>query len=292
MQALVALLIVLLLTPSSTAQPQDRNTLDDVLARAGGYTVEYGESLASVLAEETYVQRLVWRRDQSVKQERKLRSEIAFVRLVGSTEWLTFRNVLAVDDEAIPDASGRLERLLRGSAASLLVQARLIAGESARFNIGPITRDINVPTTALHFLHPKHRPNCRFNKEREEVLDGERVWVIRFRERERGSLIRGTDGLNLPALGRLWIVPADGRVVRSELVIEDFVRGRGDSKAEIGVTWRRDGSLDLWVPAEMRERYEGPWYEPRDSRPRERYDIDGVATYSNYRRFTVDVRIK
>ena len=291
MRTLGALLIVLL--PASQAStPQARYSLDDVLKRAGQYTVDYGESLASVLAEETYVQRLVWRRDQSVKQERKLQSEIAFVRLVDSTEWLTFRNVLAVDDEAIPDAHGRLERLLRASPASLLVQARLIASESARFNIGPMTRDINVPTTALHFLHPKHRPNCRFNKEREEVLDGERVWVIRFRERERGSLIRGVDGLNLPALGRLWIVPADGRVVRSELVIENFVRGRGDSKAEIGVRWRRDRSLDLWVPAEMRERYESSWYEPRDSRPRERYDIDGVATYSNYRRFTVDVRIK
>ena len=291
MRTLGALLIVLL-PASQAAAPQDRYTLDDVLARAGQYTVDYGEALQSVLAEETYAQRLVWRGDQGVKQERKLRSEIAFVRLVNSTEWLTFRNVLAVDDEAIPDANGRLERLLRGSTASLLVQARLITTESARFNIGPITRDINVPTTALHFLHPKHRPNCRFSKEREEVLDGERVWVIRFRERERGSLIRGTDGQNLPALGRLWIVPADGRVVKSELVIEDFVRGRGDSKAEIGVRWRRDASLDLWVPAEMRERYEGPWYERLDSRPRERYDIDGVATYSNYRRFTVDVRIK
>ena len=226
MRTLGALLIVLL-PASQAATPQDRDTLDDVLARAGRYTVEYGEALASVLAEETYVQRLVWRRDQAVKQERKLQSEIAFVRLVDSTEWLTFRNVLTVDGAAIPDANGRLERLLRGSPASLLVQARLIAGESARFNIGPITRDINVPTTALHFLHPKHRPNCRFNKEREEVLDGERVWVIRFRERERGSLIRGTDGQNLPALGRLWIVPAEGRVVRSELVIEDFLRARG-----------------------------------------------------------------
>ena len=278
MRTLCALLIVLL-PASEAATPQDRDTLDDVLARAGRYTVEYGESLASVLAEETYVQRLVWRRDQAVKQERKLQSEIAFVRLVDSTEWLTFRNVLTVDGAAIPYANGRLERLLRGSPASLLVQVRLI------------TRDINVPTTALHFLHPKHRPNCRFNKEREEVLDGERVWVIRFRERERGSLIRGTDGQNLPALGRLWIVPAEGRVVISELVMEDFLR-RGDSKAEIGVRWRRDASLDLWVPAEMRERYEGPWYEDLDSGPRERYDIDGVATYSNYRRFTVDVRIR
>ena len=41
----------------------------------------------------------------------------------------------------------------------------------------------------------------------------------------------------------------------------------------------------------MRERYEGPWYERLDLRL-EHYDIDCVATYSNYRRFTVDVRIK
>jgi hypothetical protein len=291
MRLLGALLIVVL-PASQAATPTARHTLDDVLARAGRYTVEYGEALASVLAEETYEQRLVWRREQGVKQQRQLRSEIAFVRLVNSTEWLTFRNVLAVDDGAIAGSDGRLERLFRNPPVSLVAQARLITRESARFNIGPIARDINVPTTALHFVHPKHRPNSRFNKEREEILDGERVWVIRFRERDRGSLIRGTDGLNLPAVGRLWIVPADGRVVKSELVIEDFVRGRGDSRAEIGVKWRRDVPLDLWVPAEMRERYEGPWYETRDSRPRERYDIDGAATYSNYRRFTVDVRIR
>jgi hypothetical protein len=113
---------------------------------------------------------------------------------------------------------------------------------------------------------------------------------VRFRERDRGSLIRRGDGRNLPAAGRLWIAPADGRVVRSELVVEDFVRG--ESKAVIHVTWRRDAPLDLWVPAEMREHYEGPWYETSGSRRRERYDIEGVATYSNYRRFTVDVRIR
>ena len=135
----------------------------------------------------------------------------------------------------------------------------MIAGESARYNLGPITREINVPTTALHFVHPAHRSNCRFDKEGEEEVDGERIWVVRFKERDRGGLISRGDGRNLPAEGRLWIVPADGRVVRSELVVKDFVRGRGDSRAEIHVTWRRDVPLDLWVPVEMREHYEGPW---------------------------------
>jgi hypothetical protein len=265
--------------------------LDDVLTRAGQYAVDYGLALTSVLAEETYVQRLVWRGGREAFEERRLRSEMAFVRLTDSTEWLAFRNVLTVNQRPIPEADGRLERLFSGSH-SLPEQARLIAGESARYNIGPITREINAPTTALHFVHPQHRPNCRFDKDSEETLDGERVWIVRFKARDRGSLIRRGDGRNLPAEGRLWIVPADGRVVRSELVVKDFVRGSGDSKAEIRVKWRHDASLDLWVPAEMREEYEGPWLVMSPRKRRERYDIEGVATYSNYRRFTVDVRIR
>lgn len=276
----------------SAAQKQRTLSLDDVVARAGEYAVEYGRALASVVAEEHYTQRLVWRSDRAVRQERSLRSEMAFVRLADSTEWLAFRNVLSVDGALVPGADGRLERLLRGASPSMIAQARLIAGESARYNIGPITREVNTPTTALHFVHPEHRPNCRFDKTREEVIDGERVWVVRFRERNKGSLIRRGDGVNLPAVGLLWIVPTDGRVVRSQLVVEDFVRGRGDSNAEIDVTWERNTGIGLYVPSEMRERYEGPWYARSVSSQRDRYDIDGVATYSNYRRFTADFRIK
>ena len=279
------------LATSLAVQPP-RTSLEDVLTRAGTYAVDYGLALTSVIAEETYTQRLVWRRGQSALQERRLRSEIAFVRLIDSTEWLAFRNVLTVDDVAVPDSDGRLERLFQDSRRSLLAQARSIAGESARHNIGPITREINVPTTALHFVHPAHRSNCRFDKESEEEVDGERVWIVRFKERDRGGLISRGDGRNLPAEGRLWIAPADGRVVRSELVVKDFVRGSGDSKAVIHVTWRRDEPLDLWVPVEMREHYEGPWSAMSSPRQRERYDIEGVATYSNYRRFSVDFRIR
>jgi hypothetical protein len=274
------------------AQAVRTPSLEDVVTRAGQYAVDYGRALTSVLAEETYTQRLVWRRGKGALQERRLRSEIAFVRLIESTEWLAFRNVLTVDDVAIPYSDGRLERLFQDSHRSLLAQARLIAGESARHNIGPITREINVPTMALHFVHPAHRSNCRFEKEGEEYLDGERVWIVRFKERDRGGLISRADGRNLPGEGRLWIAPADGRVVRSELVVKDFVRGGGDSKVAIHVTWRRDVPLDLWVPVEMREHYEGPWFAMSSPRQRERYDIEGVATYSHYRRFTVDVRIR
>ena len=275
-------------------EPQSgrRLSLDDVLVRAGEYTIDYGQALTSVLADEHYTQRLVWRRAGVELQTRRLRSEIAFIRLADSTEWLTFRNVLAVDDRPMAQAAGRLERLFQTSTRSLPEQARLIAGESARYNLGPFTREINVPTTAFHFVHPAHRGNGRFDKKGEELVAGEHTWVVAFKERDRGTLITRGDGKRLPAEGRLWIVPTTGRIVRSELVVKDFVRDAGGSRAEIYVTWRRDEALDLFVPAEMRERYEGPWTAMRAPTQRERYDIDGIASYSNYRRFTVDFKIK
>lgn len=279
---------------TSPASPLDgqRSSLDRVLARASSFVIEYGQALSSVLAEERYTQRLVWRGNQVVLQERQLLSEIAFVRLPDSTDWLSFRNVLAVDGQALPEAAGRLERVFQDSTNTRLSRAHAIAGESARYNLGPIAREINVPTTALHFVHPDFLSHCRFDKEREEDIAGERTWVIRFREREGGSLIKRADGRNLPAQGRLWIVPGDGRIVRTQLEVEGFVRGGGDSKATIQVQWRRDAELDLWVPRAMTELYEGPWRMMSGLNRLERYDIDGTATYSNYRRFTVDVRIK
>jgi hypothetical protein len=284
--------IVLAAAALEAGAPAQTQNLDRLLARASDYVVKYGDSLASVLAEENYTQRLVERSGRRVLRIRELKSEIAFVHLPNTSEWVCFRNVVAVDDVPVLEASGRLERVFRDSSSDRLSRARALAAESARYNLGPITREINVPTLALHFLHPEHRSGSRFNKEGEENVDGEMVWIVRFSERDGGSLISRGDGRSLPAEGRLWIAPSDGRVVRSELVAKNFVRSGGDSKATVNVRWRRDSALDMWVPARMNELYEGPWRFQAQSGRIERYDIDGTATYSNYRRFTVDVRIK
>lgn len=288
--AIVATLAVLAL--NTTGASAQRTDLDRVLARASDYVVDYGRALASVLAEERYAQRLVQRSTKKPLRQRELLSEIAFVHLPNSTEWVSFRNVSAVDGIPLPEAAGRLERVFNDSAETLTERAQALAGESARYNLGPITRQINVPTLSLLFLHPVHKPLCWFDKESEVDLAGERVWVVQVRERDRGEVIIRGDGRHLPAEGRLWIVAANGRVVQTELVVKDFVRGRGDSKATVYVRWRHDPTLALWVPAEMTEAYEGPWRAMTGPRTSERYDIEGTATYSNYRRFTVNVRIK
>ncbi len=268
-------------------------TLREVLERAGRYVVSYGESLSTVLAEEQYHQRLVWRGTTQAFEERTLRSEIAFITLVDSFEWLAFRNVLSVDGTVVKESEGRLERLLRHAPPSFIAQVRLIASESARYNLGPVTREINVPTTALHFLEPTHQPCCKFEKAGEELVGTDLAWKIRYQERDGSTAyIRRSDGRRLLAEGYVWIVPADGRVVRTELNVREFVRGARGSIATITVAWRHDQGLDLWVPSDLREHYEGSWPPEMTPSGVRRYDIDGAASYSNYRRFRVDVKIK
>jgi len=114
------------------------------------------------------------------------------------------------------------------------------------------------------------------------------------------TIIRTTEGKDVRSKGRVWVEPETGRVTRTELVLEDFtppVRGAfsGDeirSLAEVTVTWRPDEALGQWVPAEMRERYEGPWgVGSDDPLMRLRYTVTGVAVYGNVRRANVDVRL-
>jgi hypothetical protein len=269
-------------------------SLRTVLERAGAYVVHYGDALSTVVASEEYVQQIV-AATGAVQQARALRSEIAFVRLADTSEWQAFRDVISVDGAPVGREPGQLERLLRDAPRSVIPQARLLAAESARYNLGPLRRDFNAPTTALQFVHPVLQDRFRFDKQTEEDVGGERVWVVRFRERGRGTLIRTTSGRDVPVEGQLWIAPEDGRIVRTRFSAKGFLaNSRG--LADIDVSWRADAKLGLWVPATMRERYSGPWPDGSadpwpDSSADPRSIITGTATYTDYRRFDVDVRI-
>jgi hypothetical protein len=268
-------------TPGSAAP-----SLEEVMARAGSYAVSYGTALASVVADEDFLQELTLVRDGTVLERRRLESEIAFVRLADTVEWLAFRSVVRVDGVPVAGSAGQLERVFRETPQSALAQARAITAESARHNLGPVQRNFNVPTTVLQFILPQYQDRFRFRRVAEERVDGEAVWVVEFRERQDSAFIRTPDGRAARTNGRLSIVPEDGRVVRSRLAVDAEVQ------AGIDVTWQRDGRLALWVPAEMREAYRGPWTALAGAPgKKERHDVRGVARYSNYRRFEVDSRI-
>jgi hypothetical protein len=257
--------LVLQITPPSTRA---------VLARVRDYVLAYEARLSALAAEERYVQRIVGTRRDA---ERVIESDYLFVRPPDENEaWLGFRDAYRVDGRDVADRTDRLRRLLEEWSGDTRAQAMAIALESARHNLGGFVRTVNVPVGVLGWLHPRLQDHFSFSHDGTESLDGLSAWRLRFRETGRPTRIRTPQGHDVVAFGMVWVDPEDGRVLQTELRTES-----GRLEAMIRVRFARDTRLDLMVPVEMRERYKD------GSRT-----IEAVATYANFRVFSVTSRIK
>jgi hypothetical protein len=111
------------------------------------YLVRWQEQLSAVVAEEHYRQtvrtsnnRVSWR----LRDTRQLRSDVLLVKAPADSLWVCFRDVVAVDGAPVADRQDRFDALFSGPSATVLADRRLIAEESARFNLG-FFRTVNTP---------------------------------------------------------------------------------------------------------------------------------------------------
>jgi hypothetical protein len=306
----------------------------------GAFVAGYGEQASLIVAVERYTQRVSGRRP------RTLVAEFAVVKAPADEGWTGYRDVIEVNGRRIPDRADRLRKLFTDPSqpADLL---RQIDSESARFNVGPITRNINVPTTALYFLHPVRQHRFIFKKTGERALDGIGTWEISFTESTTPTIIKTRAGKSVPIDGTVWVAPADGTVAKTRFRLRGFADTGGmtesqvrqvelvpappppaappppssggagtstpptppppppaqlrevvktvrelvrfESLVDIEVTYRRHDNLGLWLPWKMTELYEGAI---RGSGATELGRAETVATYSDFKRFTTDVRIR
>jgi hypothetical protein len=258
-----------------------------ILERAGAYALRYGESFRNLVAEEAYRQ---WETGPPTyaraREARDLRSDIVFVRLpelAGSFPWASFRDVFEVDRRTVRDREGRLERLLATPRGSSLARVRAILDESSRYNLhqDQAYRNVNEPTLGLLFLLPTNQKRLVFKLERKggRTIAGFGTVEVTFEEREGPTLVRDPRDDDVPARGRFWIDPERGSVLRTEI---DFEGG-----AVVATEYRREPSLDIFVPDTMTEQYElGVVRDPTTLKSGPR-GVAGRASYSNYRRFQV-----
>jgi len=161
--------------------------------------------------------------------------------------------------------------LFLNAPATAAERAIEIVAEGARYNLGFVERNVNVPTLALRFLAPASRGRTLFRKQGEATVAGTRTWEMVFAERGTPTLIRD-DSKDLPAEGTFWIDPRNGRVVQSAMRLK--VK---DVAIEITVTYKSDPKAGTtWIPSEMREVYVGATRK-----------LECLATYSRVRRFQV-----
>ncbi len=276
--------------PPAPRAPVDRRDAAAVLDRASAYLESYEKAFSGVVSEEIYSQELrvppsMENRPTNMGQlpprflgvseaaTRTLRADVLQTR-VGEGEWVAFRDVYEVSGEPVRDRDARLQKLFIDAPPGAIDQARRILAESARYNLGALQRDINVPTMALTYLRASNQSRSDFSIDGNQDIGGVRAVVLEFKERATPTIVRSADG-DLPATGRVWIEPDSGRVLKTEISMASRRSG-----AKITVTYGAVPEVTMWVPIVMTEEYTGAEI------------IFGKATYSKFRQFVVSTAIK
>jgi hypothetical protein len=276
-----------------TAVSAQEPAFDVVMARAADYVARYQTQLRGIVLEEHYRQNLIQTvatrtgptRSRLVREGRQLKSDLLLVKLAEENQWIQFRDVFEVDRRPVRDRDERLYKLFVDAKGDARAQADQIQQESSRHNLGPVRRTINVPIIALLFLEKNVQPVITFKqgkagnvKRFAGLADAAAIWMIEFREEQKGTLVKGANQRDIPSHGRIWLDSTSGRVLQTEMTSVDT-----DLSAEVIVTYRSEPGLELLVPAEMREIYN---IRRNDMR------IDGRATYGKFRQFTVSTTEK
>lgn len=274
-----ALAIAVLLSPRPHAEERVPS-VKDVMRRVAGYVAAYGEKASIVVGTERYTQETDG--DTADAQRRRVTvAEFAIAKVERARGWLGFRDVVEVDGRSLPDREDRLVRLLT-SSGDRYDEARRLTAESARFNIGRVARNFNVPTTVLFFFTADQQERFKFSAT--GVL-GDGSWEIAYRETQRPTLIGTPDGKSVPSDGSIWVNPADGTIVRTVLKVGiDAPKGTRGS-GTVDVTYLPVAAIGMWLPESMVEQFDAKAGETWET-------VTGRATYTNYRQFQTSVRIK
>ncbi len=273
-----------------------RPVLSATLARAADFVEKFAERVSGFVTAESYVQdvyppmnrfgsRPANIRPYTGPLHRELKSDLLLVRPVGADGWMQFRDVTDVDGRKLKDRNDRLAKLFLEPSKSTAAQSRKIMEESARYNIGDIERNINLPVLALAVLDRRMQSGFLFSLDNQgEKYDLPKppaftapadALVVSFRETQMRTMVASPQGKNMPASGRFWLDKTTSQVFMSELGVEDL-----SLKAVIHVAYGPADKIDLPVPIEMHERYENKLNGTR---------VEGAATYSNFREFKVAV---
>jgi hypothetical protein len=260
--------------PAARAVPDRQPMVEAVVGRAGEYVGRFVQAFSNVIMEEHYVQNVSAGVPSGLLRsggQRDLRSDLLLVRVGGEFEWRPFRDVFEVAGRPVRDRQERLTKLFLGPPVLALEQAERIAAESSRYNIGTVIRTINTPVHTLLFLQPMLQMHFRFTLDGRDGTAGTNVWIVKYEERTRPTLIRGERDTDLPVSGRFWIDADSGQVLRSELVAYT-----GAGSARVTTRFRADEIGGIAVPIEMTEEYQ-----------MQRSRVTATATYSRIRQFGV-----
>lgn len=268
---------------SSAPMGAQTSPLHQAVDRLATYAERFGRELHGIVARERYEQTVRTTRGRpglvgdaltgAVLEQRRLVSSLLLVH-ESTTPWQLHRDVLAVDGRPVRDRDDRLAQLFAGPGGGAQPLG-VIADESARYNLGRIVRNINIPTFPLIVIHPTRRDRFRFHDRGTAAMGGTAVGLIAFDERAGARTIRGTQGYEVVLKGVLAVDETTGDLVRA--AIEPRAHRL---EPRLVVHFARVPGLPLPVPVRLVETY---WRQGDDTY------VAGEATYDEFRRYGTDV---
>jgi formylglycine-generating enzyme required for sulfatase activity len=280
----------LVLTLALAADPV---TLDQLLTRAAWYLDYFIDQFENVVAEENYQQdsanplpsftpipsgrggtlpSATSANDALRAKHRDLRSDFLLVKSPETLDLIPFRDVIQVDGVIVNDRQQRLARLFLKPTKDTIAHARDVAEEGARYNIGNLRTTLGNPVFGISVLQLTYQPRFKFSLGKEDRSVGPNVWTVDYQEVASPAMIHGEAGRDLFAHGRVWLDALTGRVMKTELQVE-----QPTVRAKVTTTFRLDSKFDIAVPSEMREVYtlgNGNL-------------VKTIASYGRFRRFDV-----
>lgn len=309
--------------------PTTDPALQPVLEKMAQYVATYGEKASLFVGIEKYTQNVTFSGQMAPAPPRRLVAEFAIVKAPGDVGWVGYRDVVEFDGDKVSDRRDRLVSILTDMSADSSMVTKL-ANESARYNVGPISRNFNTPTSTLFFFYPANLPRFLFTKKDTKKIAGIETWELSFKETKLPTIVKTRSGKDVPIEGSLWVNPVDGAILKSRLTMRNFAdqysQGgtqsnpasrppvnpntptggrealsmgamgetldfqRIDTLADIEVTYARNEKFGVWLPDKMTEMYTGP-LKPQVGKP----PIVGTATtkaaYSDFKQFDTGVKI-
>jgi hypothetical protein len=328
---LAAVLALLAAAPAAFAQttPATDPALQPVLDKMAHYVASYGEKASLFVGIEKYTQNVTFAGQMAPAAPRRLVAEFAIVKAPGDIGWVGYRDVVEFDGDKVADRRDRLVSILTDMSADASMVTKL-ANESARYNIGPVSRNFNTPTSTLFFFYPANLSKFLFTKKDTKKIGGIETWEIAFKETASPTIVKTRSGKMVPLEGTLWVSPADGAILKSRLTMRNFAdqysQGgtqsnpaarapvnpntptggrealnmnamgdvldvqRIDTLADIEVTYARNEKFGIWLPDKMVEMYAGP-ISAQIGKPPVVGTATTKATYSDFKQFDTGVKI-
>ncbi len=260
---------VLAVSTSVVAQSPDEPTRLAVAA-AAKYVETYTKELSLIVCEELQVQTLI-HPNGKVAKTRTLVSDLAFLKIGESWAQFAFRDIISVDGKPVRNRDDRLKKLFLEGSKTAVEQARAIAKESGRYNLG-INRTGVSPLLPLGVLDSHRIAKFDF------ALSG---GTLSFTEpRTPTFLAIVTNGVrrDLPSRGSFELDLQTGAIETATLTADNAAR----ITTTFEVRYVDDQKIKLRVPASMSERY------TILDKPKEDH-LESKMTYSAFRRFQVNV---